>query len=248
MSEKYPKLAKAPITEALIDIRLKLPRSFNVDNFKSIGSQIRSEYPKEKTIYLHEAKISYQQKEQNIAASHIVNGYRYESSDGAKIVQLREDGFTFNRLKPYDNWLDIRDESLRLWNFYNDLVKPEYINRIALRYINNLNAPLPMNDFKDYLSCPPEVPEGLPQVIRSFFYRVIIPHSDARITAIITQALEAKVDIKDKIPIILDIDVFKMTEEGFLREDMVVILEKLREFKNLIFFSSITPKLLETYK
>ncbi|MDA2921474.1 TIGR04255 family protein, partial [Desulfobacterota bacterium AH_259_B03_O07] len=162
------------------------------------------DYPTEKTIRLHEAKIGVKDKERSVITHDKITGYRYESEDRTRIVQLRVDGFTFNRLKPYKRWKEVRDEALRLWNYYKELVKPEFIKRIALRYINNLNIPMPINDFRDYLTCPPEVPEGLPQGISSFFYRVVIPANDSRITAIITQALDRKVDIKDYLPIILD--------------------------------------------
>jgi uncharacterized protein (TIGR04255 family) len=248
MSEQYPTLSKAPITEALVDIRCLLPKGFNVDQFKTIGANILKDYPLEKVIRVHEAKIHYKGDEQEVTTHGKINGYRYESSNRTKIVQLRLDGFTFNRLKPYNNWAEVRDEALRLWNLYRDLVKPEFINRIALRYINNLNIPMPIEDFGDYLTCPPEVPEGLPQGISSFFYRVVVPADDSRITAIITQALEQKVDVKDYLPIILDIDVIKFIPDGFLEEDIFAILEKLRNFKNQIFFKSITPKLLEVYR
>ena len=248
MSEKYPTLPNAPITEALVDIRCKLPKGFNLDQFKSIGSKITREYSIEKTMKFHETKIDVKDREQSVTTHDKINGYRYESSNGTKIVQLRDDGFTFNRLKPYKNWDEVRDEALQLWNYYKELVQPVFISRIAVRYINNLNIPMPIIDFRDYLTCPPEVPEGLPQGIISFFYRVVIPAPDPRITAIITQALEPKVDFKDNLPIILDIDVIKFTPDGFLEEDILAILEKLRNFKYQIFFKSITKKLLETYQ
>jgi len=248
MSVIYPTLPNAPITEALVDIRCKLPKGFNVDQFKSLGLRIKGDYPKEKTMRFFETRIDLKDYEKSVTMGDKINGYRYESSSGTKIVQLREDGFTFNRLKPYEKWEEVKNEALRLWNYYKELVKPEFIKRIELRYINNLNIPMPINDFRDYLTCPPEVPEGLPQGISSFFYRVVIPAPDTRITAIITQALESKVDFKDHLPIILDIDVYKITPDGFLEEDVLAILEKLRNFKNQIFFNSITPKLLEIYK
>ena len=244
---KYPTLPNAPITEALVDIRCKLPKGFNVDHFKSIGIKIAGEYSREKTMKFHEAKIDVKNHEQSVTTYDRINGYRYESSNGTKIVQLRNDGFTFNRLKPYKNWDELRDEALKMWSHYKELAEPVFISRIALRYINNLNIPMPINDFRDYLTCPPEVPEGLPQGISSFFYRVVVPATDPRITAIITQALESKVDFKDRLPIILDIDVIKFTPDGFSEEDILAILEELRNFKNQIFFSSITKKLLETY-
>lgn len=247
MTDQYPTLTNAPITEAMVDIQCKLPKGFHIDQFKAIGAIISEEYPIEKIMRFHQAQIDVNDSEQKVTTHDKINGYRYESDDGKKIVQLRDNGFTYNRLKPYVDWKDIRDGALSIWKLYIDLVKPELINRIALRYINNLNAPLPMSDFKEYLTCPPEIPEGLPQSLISFFYRVVVPHPDKRITAIISQAFEAQVEFKDKLPIILDIDVFKITTDGFIEEDVVAILEKLRDFKNQIFFSSITRKLLETY-
>lgn len=248
MPEDFPRLPNAPITEALIDIRCNLDSEFYVEEFKSIGEILSKEYPIEKTLYLHETKIGLVDNQQNISSQDTIEGYRYESTDGIKIVQLRNNGFTYNRLKPYESWIELRDEAIRIWNLYIDLVKPKLINRIALRYINNLNAPLPMSDFKDYLTCPPEVPDGLLQLIRSFLCRVVIPHADERIHGVITQSFDPVVELKDKIPILLDIDVVKMTQDGFLEEDILVILEKLRNFKNQIFFKSITTKLLDTFK
>jgi len=244
---KYPTLKNAPITEALVDIRCDLPKDFDLEKFKTIGEKISEGYPIEKQIHFHVAKINLQGRTSDIATTDKMNGYRYESTDGFRIVQLRGDGYTFNRLKPYKDWPELRDESVRLWKLYKELAKPERINRIALRYINNLNAPLPMKDFKEYLMCPPEVPKGIQQRIISFFYRVTVPHKDNKIIANITQSLEPMVEIKDKVPIILNIDVSKSTPDGFLDEDIMAILEKLRNFKNDIFFTSITPKLLEIY-
>ncbi len=245
--KKYPTLKNAPITEALIDIRCDLPKDFDLEQFKTIGEKISENYPIEKQIHFHEAKINLRGRTRDIATLDKMNGYRYESTDGIKIVQLREDGYTFNRLKPYKDWPELRDESVRLWEFYKEVATPKSINRIALRYINNLNAPLPMKDFNEYLMCPPEVPKGIPQIIASFFYRVTVPHEDSRIMANITQSLEPMVEKKGKVPIILDIDVYKSILNGFSDEDILAILEKLRNFKNDIFFTSITPKLLEIY-
>ena len=88
----------------------------------------------------------------------------------------------------------------------------------------------------------------MPQTLSSFFYRVVVPANDLGVTAIITQALESKDDIKDNVPVILDIDVIKSNSDGFLEDDILSILEKLRKFKNQIFFKSITDKLLEEYR
>lgn len=248
MSEKYPNLKNPPITEAIIDIRLKLPNDFNVDDFKSIGHAIKENYPVERTLHVGQAKIRLDSAGQSISTQHDINGYRYQSTDGLNIVQLRRNGYTYNRLHPYHSWVEIKDEAMRIWELYLNLARPEHIQRVALRYINNLNVPLPMDDFKDYLTCPPEVPEGLPQILSSFLTTLIVPKKDSDIYARISQSYEPKVDIKDKIPILLDIDVFKLLDEEFQLDNIVDVFEELRIYKNEVFFNSITDKLLEEYK
>ncbi len=246
MLEEYPILKKAPITEALIDICVKLPSDFDVKNISSIYQTIKEEYPEK-----HEqriSKVSFELKvDEPIKSSRAnINGYRYISSDKKQIVQARLDGFTFSRLHPYIKWEELRDEAHRLWQLYKNITSPESITRVAVRYINNLNIPMPIRDFSDYLTAPPTVSEGLPQVVSSFLTRVVIHEPSVGANAIITQALEQIVT--DVAPIILDIDVFKLEPRGIVEKDAWEIIEKLRHFKNKVFFSSITDNLKEMYK
>ena len=244
--EDYPILKKAPITEALIDIRVKLPSDFDVKNINAIYESIKNQYPG-----THEQKISevkFEPKAKDIVKSSKpeINGYRYVSSDKKQIVQARLDGFTFSRLHPYINWEELRDEAYRLWQLYKDITSPESITRVAVRYINNLNIPMPIRDFSDYLTAPPTVPEGLPQGVTSFLTRIVIHEPSSGANAIITQVLEQIVT--DKAPIILDIDVFRLQPKGVEEKDAWEIIENLRHFKNRIFFKSITKNLREMYK
>ncbi len=105
---------------------------------------------------------------------------------------------------------------------------------------------MPIRDFGDYLTAPPLVPEGLPQGVSSFLTRVVIHEPSVGANAIIIQALEQV--STDVAPVILDIDVFKLQPEGVEEKEAWDIIEKLRHFKNQIFFQSITDKLKEMYK
>ena len=156
------------------------------------------------------------------------------------------DGFTFSRLTLYETWELFRDEAYRLWEKYKEITAP-VITRVALRYINKMEIPLPIKDFSDYLTAAPNVPEGLPQGVSSFLTRVVIHEPSIDAAAIITQALDQIVNL-NVFPIILDIDVFKQRSEGINEEDAWDILEKLRHFKNEIFFKSITEKAKELFQ
>lgn len=243
---EYPTLTNAPITEALIDIRVKLPSAFDAIEIGTIYDSIKEQYPEKQEQRISEVKFKLKADAEEISKSDAtINGYRYITSDKKQIVQTRLDGFTFSRLHPYIKWEDLRDEAYRLWNLYKDITSPESITRVALRYINNLNIPMPIRDFGDYLTAPPTVPEELPQGVGSFLTRVVIHEPSIGANAIITQALE---QVTDTVPVILDIDVFKLQTKGIEEKEAWETIETLRHFKNKIFFSSITDRLKEMYK
>ncbi len=244
--KRYPVLSKAPITEALIDIRIKVRDDLKIEQLYSIYKFISKEYPNKKERYQWEGRLEFKKGETPIStAAEMIDGYVFISTDEKQICQARLDGFTFNRLKPYETWECFRDEAYRLWHKYKEVTSPE-ITRVALRYINKMELSRPIRDFSDYLTAAPIVPAGLPQGVTSFLSRVIIHEPEISAAGIITQALEQIVN-PNIVPIILDIDVFKQKSEGISEEDAWQILEKLRHFKNKIFFESITEKAKELF-
>lgn len=239
-------LSRAPIIEALVDIRVTLAPNVNAARLKSFHSSISTEYPKEQE--LREKRFEFKIKPEVLeTAASSVRGYRYFSADDKQVIQARLDGFTFSKLRPYETWEKLREEAYRLWIIYVKLFNPERINRVALRYINRIEIPLPHIDLRDYLTAPPEVPGGLPQRIDNFLVRIVIPEPSLGATAIITQALEPLTNQKIA-PVILDIDVFKLGKFGRDGKDAWETIDKLRDLKNRIFFESITEKTVELYE
>lgn len=153
------------------------------------------------------------------------------------------DGFTLSRVHKYETWQEFIEEGQSLWNIYNAKVSPMII-RVALRYINTIRIPFPVNDFGDYFTTPPILPKDLPQGVSSFFNRIMIYEPSIGVNAVITNAMEPIVN-QGIVPIILDIDVFKSKPEGFSERDAWESLEEIRVFKNKIFYNLITDKLME---
>ena len=106
---------------------------------------------------------------------------------------------------------------------------------------------MPVIDFADYLAAPPVLPEGLPQGVNSFLIRLNVHVPELEANAIITQALEPMPVEMAKLPVILDIDVIKERTAGIEEREAWNLLEKMRNFKNEIFFRFITEKLKEIY-
>jgi uncharacterized protein (TIGR04255 family) len=148
-----------------------------------------------------------------------------------------------NKLKPYARWESLRDEARTLWEDYVSVARPNVVRRIALRYINRLELPLPITDFKEYVRTAPDIAPGIPQAISGFFLRLEIPHPNG-VLALVTEAIEPveKRASGDIVPFILDIDVIRQETLSPEAPDLWEKLEELRDVKNEIFFKTITPK------
>jgi uncharacterized protein (TIGR04255 family) len=238
-------LEKAPITEALVDIRVKLRPNADLSTLESTYALFAREYPEKRERIRAESKFDLKTRKFETASD--VDGYLCTSSDKKRVVQVRLDGFTFSRLKPYVTWEDLHNEADRLWQLYVRQASPELVTRVALRYINRLEIPLPMRDFGDYLTAPPVIPENLPQGLISFLTRNVIRVPSWDFTAIISQSLEP-VGASSVAPVLLDIDISRQVQYNVSTKEIWETIDQMHEFKNKIFFESITEKTVELYK
>lgn len=232
-----------PITEALLDIRVNLGPNFDVKNLEDFQKHIDEDFSVKQINQKIEASFVLKPGELPVTSSkNTPNGYIFKTNDNKKIVQARMDGFTFNKLKQYDNWSTFEKEGKKLWNSYLKVAKPLNITRVALRYINLIEIPLPMSDFKDYILTVPEIAKGIPQGLSEFFMRLVIPDEKRENTAIITQTIELSKISEKTLPLIFDIDVFRLVDLKPQDEKLWSIFSSLREYKNCIFMNSITDK------
>jgi uncharacterized protein (TIGR04255 family) len=245
VAEIFP---NAPITEAVIDIRVELPDNASLPKLEKLHDLIRAEYPGKKSRRRFEAKIELKEEQQPLRTTTFrQDGYYFASPDEKRIVQYRLDGFSFNRLRPYSRWEDLRDEARRAWDIYVAHTNPLAVNRLAVRYINSIEIPSKSFDYDDYFTAIPKIPEGLPQVLQHFFTRTMIPFSEQGATAVVIQTPSGKQDPVNTA-IIFDIDVF--VEKSLPPEDKMIweIFEELRHIKNEIFFKSIKDKTKELFR
>ncbi len=232
----------APIKEALIDVRSEATAS--MEEIASAQKELAAQYPHAEKITRSEIEWTINAIEQTGSIEHqnCKIGYKYTSKDGKYIAQFRLDGFTFSRLEPYEKWDNMKDEALRVWNIYARIAKPQIITRIAVRYINALKIPFPIEDLNEYLVASPEVPKGLHQALASFLSRISIVEPSINAGCIFTQASEGV--NQDELSIVLDIDAFKLSTFDANELDFWHHIEDLHKFKNDVFFKSITNKMI----
>src|ERR1700721_3122538 len=105
-----PRYANAPIIEAIIDIRVRMPKNASFEQLKNAQVGVSAAFPIAEN--LHESIVAFgqgpgpfdQELQRRTRSSPV-----FKSQDGRRIWQSRLDGFTFSQLKPYDTWNDFLD-------------------------------------------------------------------------------------------------------------------------------------------
>ena len=245
MVETFP---NAPITEALFEIKTKLPSSASLSSLEGLHPQIESDYPTKKPRTTWESTIEFKAEKEPITKNTSrVDGYFFGSTDKKQVVQYRLDGFTFSRLHPYTKWEKVYEEARRLWDIYRMGVKPVHVTQLAVRYINSIEIPSKDFEFEEYFPEPPRVPRGLPQLIDNFFTRLEIPFPEEGARAIVIQTPSPKKSPTTTV-ILLDIAVFTEVEFSPDVPELWDSFRNLRKIKNNIFFSSLTEKTKELFR
>jgi uncharacterized protein (TIGR04255 family) len=235
---------RAPITEALIDIRVELPPSTTAKTLEALHGRVKERYPT-KTERVYVAGQFSSGVGVGAIAQRILMGFAFGTEDGKQVFQARLDGFTFSRLRPYGNWIELRDEGRRLWEIYRGAVNLLKITRVAVRYINQIDIPIPAIDYKDYFRTTPEVSPDLPQGLSGFFMQLSFPQIDFGGMLILTQ-MAVPPPSPGTNSVILDIDVFREGVE-IHSDEVWGLFEKLRERKNEFFEGCLTDRTRELF-
>jgi uncharacterized protein (TIGR04255 family) len=240
-------LSNAPITEALVDLRVQLDTSFDPSSFEQVKGQLAGEFPVAEELHLVEGTIRIAGKQVSQTASDKrLHGYVFRSKDKDRVVQFRQDGFTFNKLKPYTSWEKVFTEAWDLWQVYVASSAPLGVTRIAVRYVNHLSFSFPC-DFGQYLTDPPSISDGAPTQLTGYFKRASAYDPDSKTSANIVQALERSTS-QNAITLILDIDVYRTTTFEPSDAAIVNVFAGLRDMKNRMFFGAITERTAEMYE
>lgn len=240
---KYP---RAPVTEALMDIRVQPRDDLNVDELRELSKGTDGEdFAAVNDQYRIDAAIS-PGSPPTQTTTPIKIGFQFRNASADKIIQAQLDGWSFSKLAPYDCWEKFQTQGRELWNIYRDIARPKQIMRVAVRYINRLDLPLPFDDFKKYLRTVPEISPELPQGLSNFFLQAQIPQFDLEATLVINMTIVTP-PIDTVASIILDLDLFRTANPPQTEEQIWEYFEKLRSGKNRAFEACITDAMRERF-
>lgn len=241
-------LERAPIAEAMVDFRTTLPDTFDMDRFRTLAETMKDRYPivEQQTEHQASVRIGPGVSQADLKEPRL-RGYVFRSADRLTVAQFRRDGFTFNRLRPYTSWDELRPEALRLWELYCDTADPPPCTRLGLRYINQIEIPIPGADLNEYFVLLPGFPGDTPAPMTEFLTRIVL--DDPALNAGAAVVMASQVGPNEHLAIIiLDIDAYRESTGGIPHDHVSRTLSDLRIFKNRIFFGSVTETTLRRYQ
>lgn len=246
---KFETFEKAPITEAILDIRTELSSDVNFEDLEKYHTEIINDFSKKQVSVQFQAEFKVEKDESPMSnVQSVNNGFIFKDDVNSKVIQFRLDGFTFNKIKPYESWEAFSKEANKHWEKYCEIAKPRKINRIALRFINKINIPENESSLKEYIKLLPTVPKSFPKKQLELFLRNVFFDEKLNIKSIVTETIDINEKTEILTPFILDIDVFKESTTGFDSGKIWAEFEELRICKNKLFFDITTKKCQDLFK
>ncbi|MBK6939336.1 MAG: TIGR04255 family protein [Planctomycetes bacterium] len=246
--QDFETLPNPPIIEAIIDLDVELKPGTTLEGvFDSAVAALGTDYPKHKTESVQTLDIGAPASKQQPSET---RGWLFFSTDDKQIVQVRRDGFTFNRLAPYRKLDHYLSEIRRTWGIYNEIVEPARVSRVGLRFVNQVMLPREVTpeQFGEYFTTLPQPPPAAGMSLLGFFSQQKIKDSKTGLVANIVLASRDREAERGKVPIIVDIATSKHGKwernDGSLWDALV----ELRDLKNRLFFGLVKEQCLTLFR
>lgn len=251
MSDVSLNLHSAPIVEAVVEVECDMPPTFDLGGIETRARDVfRTEYPKIRVQFLEEHQITNKGGDfTEHRTKRGIQAYHFLHDDEKQLVQVRAQGFAFNRLAPYGSLDDYLKEIERTWTQFRSLVSPVQIRNVRLRYINRILLPMAGDalQLQDYLRVSPQ----LPNESNLTFVGFLNQHSAIEAgTGNQANIVLATLPIEgERLPVIFDIAVnHPATAEPDDWKWIADKIQSLRDLKNRVFKNTLTPQCLNLFQ
>lgn len=244
-------LSKAPIIEAVLDIECDMPPAFDLGALEERArAAFHERYPKVQVRHMQEANIeALSDAPPRLSVRQGLQGFQFFQQDERQLVQVRAQGFSFNRLAPYTSLDDYLPEIERTWGLFVELASPLQVRLIRLRYINRMLLPTTEDriELSEYLQIAPRHPEEG----RLKYYGFVNQHAavEADTGNRVNIILANQPAEEGRLPVVLDIEV---TSAGPVEppewSSILPKIQALRSLKNRVFRSTLTDRCLKLFQ
>jgi uncharacterized protein (TIGR04255 family) len=252
------KLKRAPVREALIDIQF-VESDLSSEQLRQLAQhyiaegweqhELRSveavfgplEAPNDQTVALH-------------SSNSIFEGISLRFPSTGQVIELRGARITVADIGRYSSWEELTERADLALQQFVALSPKAIVNRLAARFINRIPPNVAFTEYEQILERPPQPLPGMEQSgarITNFLRRHVVEGLSGGYTAVLTIGTvnpEAGEEVRQTMPLVVDVDVFRLCKLEaniqVLREDLATI----RTLKNELFFGSLKDQALEQFQ
>jgi uncharacterized protein (TIGR04255 family) len=207
MNSGYPTYPNPTITEAVCDIRFRLPqeKEWKPSLPGELFKHIQDEYPEMEPVL--EMGLQFEFGPLGTGTKFVPQRQKVRFKHGTRplILQLAEDSLSISTLPPYQGWEVMRRDVLAAWQRVEEVLQPEVINHIGLRYINRIEKETEQDRLDTWLVANDYIPVGILRSESGFLLREEIHLNTENILIITLGDLKSDVDTGHGA-IIFDID------------------------------------------
>jgi uncharacterized protein (TIGR04255 family) len=204
MGRKY---LKPPLEEAVCEFRFTEDTPWDMTIPGLLYDKIKDTFPiKEKRKY--QESLIRQDKDGAIQEVSVNDAMGFLSLDKKAQINLRNNCFSINYLKPYPTWGEVLPVVERVYYEVQGLIHIEGISRLGLRYINRIVLPDEKHiSLSKYFEFGLRLGEGLPKNMTGFSASAILEMPDGSNACLVRMARAAE-DPLGENTILLDMDFY----------------------------------------
>lgn len=166
------KLLSPPLIEALCEFRFKESDKWDWTIPGRLFDQIKSEFNLRTQVNALGVQVSLGSGRP--ITSHIETSperLQFKRSDGSAMVQIGPHLLTVNHLRPYPQWENFLKLILRILTTYWQIMEQAPLDRIGLRYINQILLPSDQVDLRTIITTDPQLKGPLNKPLVGFYQR-----------------------------------------------------------------------------
>jgi uncharacterized protein (TIGR04255 family) len=242
------RLSHPPVIEALLNFQANAVVGWAGEDTQEKAKKMFPDHTQVQTLQQFSVQMNDATPEPSVTHTPVL-GYMLRSSTKPTVHQVRQDGYAYSQLSPYEHWDAFVNAAQAGWELYRNIFTPGELHHLALRFINRLE--FPAAEFRrcreKFLTIAPRVPEGLDWAFYNFqqHYSYAVPDSPCLVNVQLVRLLEP--GAAETSVMMLDTEVVLKEPLSALELSVQEVLAEMRRLKNAAFFGILTPEALARY-
>lgn len=242
------KLKTPPLIEALCEFRFAENANWDWVLPGQLYDKIKTDFPERAQIQGVGFQVQASPKLKPVASIHTLpDRVQLKRLDGSAMVQVGYNLLAINQLKPYTSWTEFLSLIMRIFETYQEIAGVVDLERIGLRYINQLVVTDSNSKVSDLITLAPPLTGTLARPIHAFYQRYEIEQENPE--GILVHQTGTQQDEQENPIFILDVDFGSTKVQDLKSADSVKNwLEQAHNRVHEAFVASLTTHLYSDMK